>query len=400
MVNGLKRLAVLALAALVAGCGTLDMRQAVPANLQTVVRPADLPPEGEYSIFGDAPTQDFLRWMAVRETQRAQNGARYRPQNFLALSGGGGDGAFGAGLLTGWTGNGRPAQFDMVTGISTGALIAPFAFLGPRYDPVLKKIYTTVSDENLFITQIVAGLTGGTALTDNTPLKELIAEYASDRLIADVGRAYAQGRRLFVGTTNLDAQRPVLWDLTRIAAHGTPAARALFRDVLLASTSIPGVFPPVLVTVTKGDREFQEMHVDGGTTKGVYALPDQFALQRVVPEAATRVNRTLYVVRNGKLAPEYRAVKSNVFDIAGRSISTLIKQQNIAEIDLIYIGARNNNVAFNLAAIPAAFTEVSKTAFDLDYMRALFAIGQEAGQAGGRWVQSPPSLLRQAAQPR
>jgi predicted patatin/cPLA2 family phospholipase len=332
------------------------------------------------------------KWAQVRAT-RPNLLKKARPQiRFLAISGGGSDGAFGAGLLVGWTARGDRPEFDIVTGISTGALTAPFAFLGPRYDPALKAVYTTYSTDQLITKQPVRGLLGGEALSSNAPLARVIASYVTEDFLQEVAHEHNRGRRLLIGTTNLDAQRPVIWDMGKIATSGDPHALELFRNVLLASAAIPGVFPPVYIKVQVEGQVREEMHVDGGTTNQVFLLPTQIRTSTSDAKLGINPLRRLYIIRNGRVAPEFKAVKASTLAIAGRSISTLIKTQGVGDLYQMYELARNNNVAYNLAYIPADFPDTSTEAFDPKYMSQLFELGFKLGKSGDEWKKTPPRL--------
>ncbi len=235
------------------------------------------------------------KWAQVKANrpELLRNGGRPKI-SFLAVSGGGSDGAFGAGLLVGWTARGDRPEFDIVTGISTGALTAPFAFLGPRYDPALKHVYTSYSTDQLVRKQPVRGLLGGEALGSNAPIAGVIAGYITEDFLQEVAHEYNRGRRLLIGTTNLDAQRPVIWDMGKIAISGDPGALELFRSILLASAAIPGVFPPVHVKVQAEGQPHEEMHVDGGTTNQVFLLPTQIRSGGMDAKLGIRPIRPLY----------------------------------------------------------------------------------------------------------
>ena len=185
----------------------------------------------------------------------------------LALSGGGSDGAFGAGVLAGWTKRGDRPEFQVVTGVSAGAIIAPFAYLGPSEDEKLHTIWTQYKQDEVVTPEIFSGLFGGPALASTGPLQNLIAQYVDRQFLDRIAAQYRRGRVLLVLTTNLDAQRPVVWNMGEIALNRSPAATELFRKVILASAAIPAAFPPVKIEVEAGGRDYDELHVDGGTTR-------------------------------------------------------------------------------------------------------------------------------------
>jgi len=333
------------------------------------------------------------KWAQVKATRPYLLKQGTRPQvSFLAISGGGSDGAFGAGLLVGWTARGNRPEFDIVTGVSTGALTAPFAFLGPRYDPALKQVYTTYSTDQLVTKQPIRGLLGGEGLASNAPLAQVIASFVDEDFLKQVAHEHARGRRLLIGTTNLDAQRPVIWDMGKIASSGDPRALELFRNVLLASAAIPGVFPPVYIDVKVEGQVREEMHVDGGTTNQVFLLPTQIRSGAMDAKLGIDPVRHLYIIRNGRVAPEFKAVKASTLAIAGRSISTLIKTQGIGDLYQMYEFAQENHVDYNVTYIPGNFPDTSTEAFDPKYMSQLFDLGYKLGKSGTEWKKTPPRL--------
>lgn len=312
---------------------------------------------------------------------------------YLALSGGGPNGAFGAGLLAGWTWQGTRPQFEVVTGISAGAIIAPFAFLGPRYDKQLEEIWTEYETSEIVTAQILPGLLGGPSLADTTPLAKLVARYVDRRLLRAIAAEYRRGRMLLIGTTNLDAQRPVIWNMGEIAASSHPKAVDLFRQVIMASAAIPGAFPPVHIAVETDGQVVEEMHVDGGVTRQVFIAPVQLKLTTFDALYGDRKPvRRIYIITNGKVSPEFEPVQPTAISIAARSITTLTKTHNEGDIYRIWRMARDSGAAFNLAAIPASFNVKSKQAFDPVYQRALYKVGYEMGLAGGGWTNIPADL--------
>ena len=285
----------------------------------------------------------------------------------LALSGGGGDGAFGAGVLTGWSERGTRPEFEIVTGVSAGAIIAPFAFLGPRYDKQLKEIWTQYQTNEVITTSILPGLLGGPALADNAPLVALIAQYIDKKMLRAVAHEYSKGRMLFVLTTNLDAQRPVVWNMGEIARHGDEEALDLFRKVILASAAIPGALPPVSIPVVAGNKPYDELHVDGGVTREVFVLPVQAPFKAFDALYPAPPIRRLYIIKNGKLTPESAVTKPQAISIAARAILTLTKSQNLLELYRISRLAEDAGADFNLLAVPPTFTMKAKEFFDPEY---------------------------------
>jgi hypothetical protein len=382
---------------LAACAGTLP-RDIVPEQLAST---AEVAGYEDVRSWGDQKSVALDASLAARVRQIEASGRFDRLRtgkpidiSYLVLSGGGGDGAYGAGLLVGWSEAGNRPEFEMVTGVSTGALIAPFAFLGPAYDRQLTEIYTTIETRDIAAPQILAGVFGGNAVADSSPLAAQIARFVDGRLLAAVASEHDRGRRLFVATTNIDAQRPVIWDMGAIAKRGTGPGLELFRRVLLASASIPGVFPPVRIEVTAAGNGYQELHVDGGTVNQLFFLPFDARLDSYAPKGLDprKLRRHLYVVRNTKVAPEYKEVEDKTFDLVGRSVSTLIKAQGVGDLYKVYLETRVQRMDFNYGAIPPEFTLESKEPFDKAYMQALFRLGYESGRAGYPWQKLPPGM--------
>ncbi|HEY7549571.1 MAG TPA: patatin family protein, partial [Hyphomicrobiaceae bacterium] len=233
---------------------------------------------------------------------------------------------------------------------------------------------------------------------DSGPLRTLIAKHVNRRMLGEIAREYRNGRLLMIGTTNLDAQRQVIWNMGEIAAAAgrDPAAAQLFRDVLLASASIPGIFPPVHIKVRADAETFEEMHVDGGPTRQVFLAPAQFSLRTFDSFYAQPPIRRVYVVRNGKLAPVYEAVPPNTLAISARSLFTVTKNQGLGDINRIYAMTQRDGAEFRLASIPASFTAQSTQSFDPAYMKALFEVGYRLGLGGKAWVTAPPDAVAMA----
>jgi hypothetical protein len=371
------RFSILALIVLtLQGCATI--RRVPFTEAQQVV--ATIPGIPDARFWADEPGAG--RRMAAPFTGSAGE------KTMLALSGGSDKGAFGAGLLNGWTLAGTRPEFSIVTGVSTGALIAPFAFLGSDQDAELKRLYTTISAKDIFRTRFVLAIPGSPSAASTKPLERLIAAATPDALIDRVGREHARGRRLFVGTANLDAQRMVIWNMGAIAASKAPNRYTLFRQLLLASSSIPGVFPPVMIQAEAGGRPISEMHVDGGTTAQILALPDE-ALSSDNPGAAARP-RHIYLIVNGKLNGEFNLVTPKTIPIASQSFSLSLRSSLVETIDLNYLYAKAHGIAFSLGFIPKDYPSSDRKLFDTASMRVLYDYGLRLGQGGDFWVKQPP----------
>ncbi len=311
-----------------------------------------------------------------------KNALPAQPGPWLILSSGGEDGAFGAGVLNGLTAAGRRPDYAVVTGVSTGALIAPFAFAGPRYDDALREAFTKVTAADIF----EAGRTGE-SFVDSWPLKDFIAKEITAELIADIAAAHRGGRRLFVASYNLDAERPVIWNMGAIAAHGGKDAIDLFRSVLLASAAIPGGFPPVRIDVEAGGKRFQEMHVDGG-------LGGQFFVAPAALMASTSDYRLpatqLYIVVNTGLERDFKVVERFAPSILTQAVGAAVKVDTRMMLDRALIVAKRSGVPFNVATIPAGFSAPSKGPFDPGYMGPLFQTGYELGKSESPFSSEPP----------
>jgi predicted acylesterase/phospholipase RssA len=375
------------------GCATPKRLPAVPDQLVEQAQP--IPGPIRFLVLRDtsamvaeahASLDKELAWRASQGQQ-----GPLPPASFLAISGGGDAGAYGAGLLNGWSAAGTRPEFKVVTGISTGALIAPFAFLGPRYDPVLKHVYTEVSAKDIFTRRGLLKGFFGDAMADTTPLYRILEHYVDQPLLDEIAAEYAKGRILLVGTTNLDTLEPVIWNMTAIAASKDPQAKVLFRKVLLASASIPGAFPPVLIDVHVNGVHYQEMHVDGGAMTQVFLYPPSVHVgEAAAARGVEDRQRTLYIVRNARLDADWANVKRRTLPIAGRAVVSLMQTQGVGDLYRIFVTTQRDGLDYNLAFIPPTFDTPHTKDFDTDYMRKLFQLGYDTAQKGYPWRKTPP----------
>jgi Patatin-like phospholipase len=313
-----------------------------------------------------------------------------RPFAYLAISGGGGDGAFGAGILNGWSESGTRPEFTIVSGVSTGALIAPFAFLGPAYDPTLKEMYTSGLASSFAASPNALRAVFGSSIFDGQPLRDAISHYTTPELLEAIAREHAKGRRLFVVTTDLDAARPVLWNMGEIASVRTPQALALFRQVLTASASVPVAFPPSLIAASADGKPIEEMHVDGGVSTQVFTFPDRLLMQPGSSRRMASPAPAVYVIMNGRISTEFQPVENSAKAIAIRSLGMKSKREVLSYLSATYQFAKHNGLAFNMTAIDSSIPEGQGVGFDTDYMRSLYALGYDTARSGRIWIQTPP----------
>ncbi|TFV70443.1 alpha/beta hydrolase [Bradyrhizobium frederickii] len=309
-------------------------------------------------------------------------------KSYLALSGGGADGAYGVGVLNGWTAARTRPTFSVVSGVSTGGLMAPFAFLGPQYDDTLKEVYTSGIAESLLNDPSIMRVLFGSGLFGNTRLRELVARFVGPEILAQVARENAKGRKLLIVTTDLDTQRTAIWDMGKIAAVGTPEALKLFRDVMAASASIPLVFPPIMIDAEGQGRKFQEMHVDGGVTAPVLTLPEALLFQGSRLPSSAKFD--IYILVNKKIERNFELVSNGTIDVASRSLSAITQSQTRSIIFSTYDFARRNRLGFHLSYIARDYPAPPSEGFDTAYMRALYQYGYDKAASGQAWSSTLP----------
>ena len=386
----------LSLGAALPGCAIPPRLPAVPRGQSSRATVLGLPNERFRAALREDQAAIEREFVAAHARQRRHLGlgptAILPTLDMLAISGGGENGAFGAGLLNGWTRHGSRPVFDLVTGVSTGALTAPFAFIGPSQDAALRRVYTEISPERVLVRRWLTAAIFDDGLADTAPLFATIAEYLDEAMLAAIARAYDEGRLLLIASTDLDAQTPVIWNIGAIAKSGHPRALDTIHRILLASAAIPGAFPPVMFDVTIDGRPHQEMHVDGGTFVQAFLYPPSVTRQRrerlahherVAPARA-------WIIRNGRLDAEWAAVDRRAISIAGRAVFTMTAASGLNDVVRMYFTTQRDGVDYNLAFIRPDFTGEFAEPFEQGYMRELYDYGEALGRRGYDWAKAPP----------
>ena len=312
--------------------------------------------------------------------------------NVLALSGGGAGAAFGAGALTGLTRAGTRPQFHVVTGVSAGALTAPFAFLGPSWDDQLTESFSGQRSANL-VQFSVTGLFFGSSVFRGKPLADLVNHYATEEMLRAVAVEAAKGRLLLIATTDLDSERTVIWDMGAIAMQGGPAALKLFRQVLVASASIPGLFPPVMIPVETSGTILEEMHVDGSTTASMFIAPE---IASVLPDQLGGLRgANVYVIANGQYGATTITTRARTLAITKRGIEASLHSSTRGAVLATLALANRNDMNLKVTAIPDDYQFNGLLDLKPERMRALFDFGAECAMRGELWT-TPEGLLQRS----
>ena len=389
-------IAVGAVVALLAqGCSGPVRKDAVPESLTSQAQVPGLPGVRYRLTEIEAMAQEGADSVERERRYLASTGHKgpLPPAMYLAVSGGGDAGAFGAGLLNGWSATGTRPTFKLVTGISTGALIAPFAFLGPQYDARLKDFYTTLGPKDIVEPRSMIAVLTNDALADNRPLWNRVAKEVDQTLLDEIAAEYEKGRLLLVATSDLDSRQAVIWNMTKIASSRDPRALDLFRTVMVTSAAIPGAFPPTMIDVEADGKAYQEMHVDGGAMAQVFLYPPSLRSAKGTVKASPVVReRRAYIIRNSRLDPEWAQIDRRTMSISGRAITSLINTQGIGDLYRIYATTQRDKVDFNLAYIGKEFDAPHPHEFDTEYMRKLYDYAYAKAVKGYPWQKFPPGL--------
>lgn len=383
---------------IITACAKDLSRVPVPADLEELVEVKDMP---GVRAWGDTPSQEFQADV-VQSIRDELEGFFPRNSNgeiqysSLSLSGGGDHGAFGAGVLKGWSESGTRPRFKIVTGTSTGAFIAPFALLGPEYDAVLEEVYTQVTADEVFRMKSILGAYWRESLADIQPLRDRVEEYVTDEVIDAIAVAHNNGQRLLIGTTNLDAQRPVIWNMGAVANSKHPESYAMFRKILIASAAIPVLFPPTFIDVESEGEIYDEMHVDGGTVGQMFffgfTIDWRAVLQEIGGDQEPIDNSVLYTIISGDIDSQYDAVERRLLPITDRVTKTMIKVSAWSALYRMYMHAQIGGYDFKYVNLPQDYRPFTDLPYDPEEMRRLFRIGKNMGIEGDAWLLSPPGF--------
>ena len=358
-------LAALALAALVlGGCQTLPR---VPYGLDTLNAAS---PDYRYNFVEPETRARFLGDIGSVQRQHARGELQ-----LLALSGAGANGAFGAGVVYGWSQRGDRPTFAVVTGVSAGALIAPFVFAGPAFDPALREAFTDGRSKNLLRSRGVGALFRPGVFKPE-PLRKLITDSITPGLIEVVAAEHRKGRRLYIATTSLDTQTQVVWDMGALAQRTDPESRLLFQNILIASSSIPGVFPPVLLTFERNGHAVSELHADGGTVANFFVAPQALL---GAPTPATGAAH-IFILLNSRTTPRFVVVPVGGLKIIARSFDTMLKSLTLSELTNVKLAASDKGLKLDVGEIPDELDE-NFLDFSQPHMQSLFAAGEQRGMA-------------------
>lgn len=361
----------LILTVFLAGCASTPVRPPVTSAQQNA---AVIPGYDDIRFVMDASNRAWDDWAARMRVHRAGSAMGDRV-DILAVSSGADQGAFGAGYLLGWSERGDRPRFDIVTGVSTGALIAPFAFLGSEYDPSLEQLYTQTSAQGLYRLSILSGLLGSPSIADNSPMRAIIARHVTPEFVDRIADEHRQGRRLLVLTTNLDSQEGIVWDIGAIANSNADSRVNLIRQVILASASIPGLLPPAMIGVEAHGQAFEEMHVDGAVSASSLLVP----LSALTPEPAGSFetgNGSVTLLYNNVVWPRYEVTEPSTFAIMIRSLDTNIAAADRSMLRDYAASTEAAGYRFNVLSIGEDYEIVDHARFDEAFMRSLFAYGR------------------------
>ncbi|CAN5511419.1 patatin-like phospholipase family protein [soil metagenome] len=394
--------------------GGLIVAVVIGCKSRPKTKPTDLPeslvakrwvepnlPEGTYVQADKAMSDGLASALGAKEPPPGRTGP-IRPLNVLALSAGGKFGAYTAGVLAGWQASGtRPQEFDVVTGVSSGAIIAVYAFLGPHYDPILKQFFTETTEKQLFDKKPFRYMLkyGSIAVAD--PMMEIISRELNTNVMNEIRAAHQAGRRLYIATLGVQSKREVFWDIGAIACSGRPDADDLVKKIILAAVSIPGLLPPVYFDVVVDGCRYKEMHSDGGAVTQIFMkLADHQATP--MPGYKWLDKSNLYILAAGKLYPDPTKAQLNLLARVSNSVSSSLYALYRAELCKLYALCMVSGMSYNIISLdPTLEVDHKSTTFNIEQMKTLYNSGYQQSCGGVPWRKMPPGgLLHEEETPR
>jgi hypothetical protein len=382
---------------LLSGCA--HIRNSVPEDLTNKIVIAGMP---NVCAYIDSPNIPFMSQSLIDsfkeegKTDYIVNGVKNYPA--LIISGGVSNSAYGVGVLKGWSKEGSRPVFKIVTGVSSGGIVAIFAFLGEDYDGQLEELFTSISTKDIVKQKsIVFSLLFGDSLMSSKPLAKKIEKVIDEKLLGRIAEEHKKGRRLYVGTTDLDAQKFVIWDMGAIASIGSNDSAKMFRKIILASCALPIITSPVYFPVKADDKSYDQMHSDGAATMGIFYIYQLLESMECASHSCVidpgKFRSRLYILCCSNIAPHSQQVGGNLASIASRALDTYGSSKMIGETYRIYTFAKEKGWDYNLAYIPDDFRPDQKEMFDKQEMRRLFRRGYEDAAIGYKWHKAPPGLV-------
>jgi hypothetical protein len=371
-----------------AGLNTRDL-----IDLAAQAEAEELTPTSQLAAAAERLRKDRQEKLADQSKKEGGQATIKPSRNVLCLSGGGSFGAYTAGVLIGWTEQGGRPDFDVVTGISTGALIAPFAFLGPKYDDQLKHFYTALETKDLYRLRPLRALFGE-AFADTAPMAARLGAFLTCEVVTEIAAEHRRGRRLYVGTTEEEGKQFVVWDVGAIADRGTPADRDLILKILLGSSAPSGFFPSSKIDVAVDGRRYTERHVDGGVSQQVFFRPPYVPPEERSDVAARDLAGTkVYVIVAGKLYADPEVIRPWSLAAASKSVSTLLYAQARGDLQRLYTVCLLTGMDYYVSAIPQGYeAPTSSAAFEPSIMGALFQEGRRVIGSPEAWRTLPPGV--------
>jgi len=338
---------------------------------------------------GPFTLKDSLGSIITKRVEENRENKNSTPFNILTLSGGGTRGAYGAGIIYGWNDRGDIPKFDIVTGVSTGAVMASFVFLGGDELTKVKDFYTKSYTDDVYTSSWFSFFQA--YLMDPAPLKELFRKNFNKEFLDRVAAEHYKGRRLYIGSTNLDTGQLIVWDMGAIAASDRSDKYQRFSDIIYASSAMPMFLPPQYMYVDIKGKQYTQMHVDGGIYSHVFMvglLVNWTEVLGLEEDAKDDFDVTLYTVANRK----YR--NRHAYDPVEQSPTSIINAYVEVETDLLfdrsiyrlYKNCINKGIKFRMTAVPDDANSVDDaTEFNPKKMTELFNIGYESGLYGIKW---------------